>query len=767
MRCWPLLVVFCLVVPSLAAEEELVGPFPSWRDAQRDYGAVGDGRADDTPALQRALDDLARHEKSCVLYLPPGTYRLTAGLKTERKAHTDYQGIGIIGADPATVTLRWDGPAGGTMFALDMWYSKISRISFDGAGTAGVGLLYGPAFSTYNETSDLWFRDLKQGLTFGGPNTAGQAENAVLRCRFERCELGVQTVNWNSMDIWVWYSRFVDCGRAIHNQMGNWHAWCNVFERSKVSDLSITNLMAFSVVNNYSRGSRCFLDFSSGHSWGSPTSITGNRVIDCTGPFAMLLDNAGPYLVVDNQFRLSGSNRAVRMTWADQVFCGNRYSAENAVETRGRFRRVEEQVVAPAAIDDQPPTLPPPPPNRHRPVIEVAAGASAQAIAEAIARAEKLAGQRPVVHLPMGNYSIDQTIQLPTGSDLQLIGDSAGETGSRLNWTGPADGLALRVPSPAGATLRDFYLHAPTAQAMRIEGMAGRDRRVYLDQLNVSGPGQPRTPAAAALRVTNLFMGSVQCRALQGSGNGGHWVTVDGSPPSNFGPGEVAIYTGATGSAQGQYEVRDGHLVVRGVYHEKSADALTGLLLDSGGTLSIDATRFSYATSATKPTITVDGFRGRFTLATCMLLPVDSQDTCRIELRGNGKDGSVMALANQFWVHQPGTSADTVWQNHAAPPMRGGLLACNINTSNKEAAPKGWEYLANLGDNPDPARSAKGAGLLEDRGTISDQAIVAHLAPLRRAVVWSPADSRADLANVSVYRVMATGGAQSTVEIRH
>jgi hypothetical protein len=157
--------------PVTFPNEEFVGPFASWRDAQRDYGARGDGQADDTAALQRALDSLVQHTNSCVLYLPAGTYRLTGSLQTVRKAHTDCQGVAIIGEDPARTILRWDGTNGGTMFQWDAWYSKISRLTFDGAGRAGTALLYGPAFSTYNETSDLIFRDATNGLVFGGPRT--------------------------------------------------------------------------------------------------------------------------------------------------------------------------------------------------------------------------------------------------------------------------------------------------------------------------------------------------------------------------------------------------------------------------------------------------------------------------------------------------------------------------------------------------------------------------------------------------------------------
>jgi hypothetical protein len=763
--------VLCLATACLAAagppSEEFVGPFPSWRDVRRDYGARGDGQADDTAALQQALDDLTTHRQACVLYLPAGTYRLTDTLETVRRAHTDGQGVAVVGEDPARTILRWDGTNGGTMFRWDAWYSKISRLTFEGAGRAGTALFQGPAFSTYNETSDLIFRNATNGLVFGGPDTAGQAENAVLRCRFIRCGTGLQTVNWNSMDIWVWHSRFEDCGRGVHNVMGNWHVWESLFFRSRVADLSSLNLMAFSVVNNTSVGSRCFFDFSTGHTWGSPVSLTGNRVLDPTGDWAVLLDNAGPYLVVDNQFRLAGASRGVRMTWADQTLVGNTYTRTDAVEERGRFRRVAEKIVSAREIPSALPELPPAPPRRGRRVFEVPPAADGEVVQRALNEAAKLTGQRPVVHLPMGTYEIGKTLVIPAGCDLQLVGDSAGETGTRLNWSGAADGVVLRVEGPSRATLRDFYIHAGPGRALLVAGGDQPGGRIFVEQLNVSGPQTPGRANAAALRVTALDRTDAQFRALQGSGNGGRWVEVVGGSEADRATNQVSLFTGATGSAAGQYNVRQGgRLVVRGVYHERSSDSLNGLRLTDRGTLSIDATRFSYATSPTSPTVATDSFRGLFTLATCMLLPVETKETCRFELRGDGRETSVLALNDQFWIQQK-TTADDVWRDLAQPPAHGGLLGCNVNTGNKEAAPKGFEFLANVGEHPDPAKSGSGSGPLADRGAVDDATLLRHLAPLRAARVWQPDDpAPVSVTDLRLHRVMASGGHGAVVELR-
>jgi hypothetical protein len=453
------------------------------------------------------------------------------------------------------------------------------------------------------------------------------------------------------------------------------------------------------------------------------------------------------------------------MTWADQTLVGNVYTKTNAVEERGRFRRIGEKFLA---LDEVPDTFPDPiptPPLRERKIFDVAAGAQAEAIQAAIDAAAQLEGRRPIVHLPMGRYQIAKTLVIPARCDVQLVGDSAGETGTRLDWAGPEDAVMLRLEGPSHAILRDFFLNAGRARALLVTGADQPGGRIFADQLNANGPSGKTAARTAAVRIDGLDQTDVLLRAQQGSGNAGAWIEVLGGAhpaPSN----QLSLFTGATGSAAGQYDVRrQGRLVVRAVYHERSSDSLTGLRLTDRGVLSIDATRFSYATSPTAPTIASESFRGLFTLATCMLLPVETKASCRFELRGDGSQTSVLALNDQFWIHQPTTAAD-VWQNKAQPPARGGLVGCNINTANKEANPKGFAFLDNLGEHPDPARSKTGSGPLEDRGAVDDLTILRHLAPLREARVWVPGYVPRRSTDVRIHRVMASGGSGAIVEFR-
>src|SRR6185437_1218305 len=146
-------------------------------------------------------------------------------------------------------------------------------------------------------------------------------------------------------------------------------------------------------------------------------------------------------------------------------------------------------------------------------------------------------------------------------------------------------------------TLRDFYINAGGARAIVVENADQPGGRIFADQLNASGPAGKTSGRSAALRVVGLSKTDCLFRALQGSGNRGSWVDVVGDPNIRDAKNQISIFTGATGSAAGQYDVsKNGRLVVRGVYHERSSESLSGLRLTDSGSLTIDATRFSYAT---------------------------------------------------------------------------------------------------------------------------------------------------------------------------
>jgi Pectate lyase superfamily protein len=166
-------------------DDEFVGPFASWKDVKRDFGAKGDGTTDDTAALQSALDTLRAYANNIgVLYIPAGTYRITQTLSFIRSADSEPEDVIIVGEDPSSTTIRWDGATNGVMIAYGAWYSKMARLTFDGAGKAKTAIAHGAAFSTHNEFSDMVFTDLSFGIEAGTPDGQGNAETAVERCLF-------------------------------------------------------------------------------------------------------------------------------------------------------------------------------------------------------------------------------------------------------------------------------------------------------------------------------------------------------------------------------------------------------------------------------------------------------------------------------------------------------------------------------------------------------------------------------------------------------
>jgi len=176
--------------------EEFNGPLPGWANI-RDYGAVGDGVADDTAAFQAALNDLARitvlgdanwHPEfynsgsPATLYLPAGTYKVSQTLLIAHRTSAN-----LVGESPTTTRILWAGPAGGTMLITDgNLLGRFHRLTWDGAGTAGIGVAHwwnryksalGDYYGGSSQHIDEVFTDMKIGIAAGccAAGTSGAA----------------------------------------------------------------------------------------------------------------------------------------------------------------------------------------------------------------------------------------------------------------------------------------------------------------------------------------------------------------------------------------------------------------------------------------------------------------------------------------------------------------------------------------------------------------------------------------------------------------
>ncbi|HTE20213.1 MAG TPA: glycosyl hydrolase family 28-related protein, partial [Armatimonadota bacterium] len=119
-----------------------------WINVKTDVSpaAVGDGKADDTEAIQKALDRVAAAtneaspaaDRRVTLYFPPGAYRITHTLSFTGPV----VGALLVGCGRDT-RLVWDGETGGKMLHLNgISYSIFMGMELDGRGKAAVGFWY-------------------------------------------------------------------------------------------------------------------------------------------------------------------------------------------------------------------------------------------------------------------------------------------------------------------------------------------------------------------------------------------------------------------------------------------------------------------------------------------------------------------------------------------------------------------------------------------------------------------------------------------------
>jgi hypothetical protein len=577
-----------------ALGDEFVGPFASWADLKRDYGAKGDGLTDDTAAIQAALGDLSTAAgKSPVLYIPAGTYLVTQTVTAQ-----SAQSIGVIGADPSTTVLKWGGASGGTFLHINgVSYSRFDRITFEGNGSAGVLVdqsavpnTPGGQFDTGNEYADDVFQNASIGIQ-GGQYGIGAAESSVLRSNFlNLSSYGIILKNFNALDWWIWYSDFENNGTAITNNpgAGNFHAYNNVFKNQLWYDIELLNTGNFNIRDNFSINSGKFLNESFYYTNAAVTRLQGNTVITssagsyngCNG-CSIYQGNMGPTILTDNTFvSPPGATGAaviiMALDPADCVSVGNTYTQNNTVQCgsysngNGRLISQDDKVVS-AAVDLAPQVLPRVLPNYHRRVFDVAAGSGATQIQAVIQQAAAYCGQRPVVHLPYGTYQLNQTITIPANCDIQLMGD--GEH-TALSWAGSGNTRAIALLGPSRAILRDFYLNAGSGVGIEVRNADQPGSRIYMEEVS-----------ALRARTANIFVDSLDYTLVElhdfqlaytavAPASTGIGLKVTGGPLAQQGKpqyGRTNLLAGSGGANYLTYQASQGaSLIVRDAWYESN-----------------------------------------------------------------------------------------------------------------------------------------------------------------------------------------------------
>ena len=184
--------------------------------------AIGDGKADDTLAIQKALSGV---RDGSVLYFPPGTYRITAPLVLKNSTGARWIGGLIVGSGRNT-KLVWDGAEGGALFLLNgIAYSRFVGFEMDGQGKASVGFHYQATqgFQTEVTHRHLAFRGFTNAAVLEDHSSRGQAlaETTFENCFFEDCGRGVAFLQFNDYDFTFDGCEFQRCGVAIDCAHGN------------------------------------------------------------------------------------------------------------------------------------------------------------------------------------------------------------------------------------------------------------------------------------------------------------------------------------------------------------------------------------------------------------------------------------------------------------------------------------------------------------------------------------------------------------------
>jgi len=615
-------------------------PRSNWVNVKTDVTpkAVGDGVADDTAALQAALNGI---KAGSAVYIPAGTYRITQTLDFNQARPT---GVLIVG-NGATTIIKWDGPDGGRMFWAHggMPDSRYVGITWNGGGKAGIGIDHASkTFETeviHQHQAFIGFTDCGIRIGSRDPNSKeNRAETAEIvydNCLFEKCGIAVAFILFNDYDNTFTGCEFRNCGTGLKDIHGNFYARDCHFQGSTVVDINMQSEHGSSVRRCTSVGSRSFID---AHSPVAPLTIQDCHVAGWTNPEGAILLNNAPVTMFDCSFaKAPGEKPPVKLMHGNQPVVASQNSVEKgplvdpkgpgkvfevpAGKVKGSLTSAEQTFLADTVqpigkIFDA---------KRDFGAVGNGIADDTAAIQKAI-DAARAAGNNALAYIPSGSYVIKETIKV-NGADYRVGGSGFN---SFIVWRGDEQGIMFLVSDPQRVTIENICIGSHDAGQMKnqidvLQVSSGIPSSITYDEVHVFGKYQ-KQPDYKGMRLNGLGKDSVvHIKQLEGnfhvtdsaqativmdtSYEGA--VTIDGKDKRR--DGFLGLQTRLSTSVPMALYVRDNHsFVASDFYMEAAEDGLSfeGADGDPNGIVVYQGAKFN----TNKGPVTVNNYSGQIFL---------------------------------------------------------------------------------------------------------------------------------------------------------
>jgi len=477
------------------------------------HGATGDGKTDDTEAIQKVFDRFVPGES---VYFPPGTYRVTRTLRIKSPNKRAFYGGLVVGHGRQT-RLVWDGPVGGTLIQEEgMGYARWVGLELDGAGKAAVGQHHFSehTFETVHRKLHMAYRNFTQAAVRAAPDDRfAMAETSFENCLFQNCAVGVSFTQFNDYNITFHGCEFRDCGVGIECIHGNFYARNCHFEGSRTADIVSHPEHGCTVRRCTSLGSRMFLLHANPV---AVMTVEGCTVGGWTNPAGAISISGAPVMLFDCTFTdpPAGATCAVRIASHHQrlILSQNMtprglplYNPEVRKRANVQIHHIPPGKRAGLRLSARQQFLRSDVPVPGK-VFDVKRdfGAKADGRSDdtaAIQRAIDAArahGHDALAYLPAGHYVVKQTLRI-TGENYRVGG--AGMLASRLVWRGPKNGVTMAVRDADHVTIEHLDLQKRDGIDIL---QTGSDKPSFItyDGLFVSRPNDP--PFGGGLQLKGL-----------------------------------------------------------------------------------------------------------------------------------------------------------------------------------------------------------------------------------------------------------------------